>query len=787
MKRSDDAWTCIGPSQLCRKHNMLMLAMLICIISINSAAAWASRDNMSWVGYQNDCMFPYPEVAAWAHGDNWWNYTIPDSSDWAYFGTGFDPGGDYYPRYLYFGSTCIDDFDCPQGIQLDACDAVISRLMIPDDDWVFDMGPGNVGPCFPDSFKNGSLTVLDWITIGSPTDGGDPGNASLEIRNGRLHLDQTTGGHSGHIGSFNPGGHGELTVNGPDAIWEFSAFVLIGVTGPGTVNVINGGEIYGERFEVAEFEGGSGTINVSGAGSELTLYGSLDLGFRGEGFLNVTGGAHATTGYGMLGHGLSAPGAYGEVLVSGSGSTLRFEDNLFIGGSGSGLATVEQSGFLFAKDLGVGYQNLGTLDVESGGQVFSNSDFKVGWFSGSTGYFNLGGEGFVQSQRADLGERAGSEGYVTVTGGSAWESIQRLRVGYRGTGHLAIDDGSVVSQNTEISIGRTSTAIGDVHVSGAGSILQGGEVYIGFGGSGLLELEAGAKLLGDYLALGDSTGSSGQLIADGSQTEIIIDGSVEVGRNDGSGSVALRNGAALACEALTISEGGEFSGEGVVSTSTLFTNADVLRLGSSVGTLSVISDLSQLSTGSLIIDIAGSEPGIGHDLLQVEGGVTLAGSLVVEVDAAYEPPQPSAYEFLVCSQLNGEFDEVIIPEYEAFLSYTDSSVILWIGASAGVEEEAVQSASVLRYGLDPCLPNPISSHGTIGLRVPAPGGQVRLSVFDVSGRRIRSLARRHFGPGHHELIWLGKDDNGRAVTSGVYLVTMEAPGFRQSREIVLLK
>ena len=65
--------------------------------------------------------------------------------------------------------------------------------------------------------------------------------------------------------------------------------------------------------------------------------------------------------------------------------------------------------------------------------------------------------------------------------------------------------------------------------------------------------------------------------------------------------------------------------------------------------------------------------------------------------------------------------------------------------------------------------------------------KVELRVYDVAGRTIRTLARRVFAPGEHELEWDGRDDEGRSVTSGVYFYQIRTPGFVGRRKLAVLR
>ena len=49
-------------------------------------------------------------------------------------------------------------------------------------------------------------------------------------------------------------------------------------------------------------------------------------------------------------------------------------------------------------------------------------------------------------------------------------------------------------------------------------------------------------------------------------------------------------------------------------------------------------------------------------------------------------------------------------------------------------------------------------------------GRVQVSIYDVAGRKVRTLADRVFPPGEHTLHWDGTDDTGTKLPRGVYFV-----------------
>ncbi|MCK5407239.1 MAG: T9SS type A sorting domain-containing protein, partial [Candidatus Krumholzibacteria bacterium] len=64
---------------------------------------------------------------------------------------------------------------------------------------------------------------------------------------------------------------------------------------------------------------------------------------------------------------------------------------------------------------------------------------------------------------------------------------------------------------------------------------------------------------------------------------------------------------------------------------------------------------------------------------------------------------------------------------------------------------------------------------------------VRLSVYDATGRLVRTLVDDTKGFGTHSVEWNGTDNLGNEVGSGVYFYRLETGKFQQSRKMVLLK
>lgn len=85
-------------------------------------------------------------------------------------------------------------------------------------------------------------------------------------------------------------------------------------------------------------------------------------------------------------------------------------------------------------------------------------------------------------------------------------------------------------------------------------------------------------------------------------------------------------------------------------------------------------------------------------------------------------------------------------------------------------------------------PNPIQGDLRVRFAVGRLESQpIRISVFDVRGRRVVRLVDSALDPGWREVQWDGRDSDGSRVAAGVYFLRFEAGGVRETRKIVRLR
>jgi hypothetical protein len=87
---------------------------------------------------------------------------------------------------------------------------------------------------------------------------------------------------------------------------------------------------------------------------------------------------------------------------------------------------------------------------------------------------------------------------------------------------------------------------------------------------------------------------------------------------------------------------------------------------------------------------------------------------------------------------------------------------------------------------DAIQPNPFRASTQISYSVPVQD-RFRLTVYDVTGRTVRTLVDRTLSPGRHTVSWDGRDTGNRPVAAGVYFVRATGSGQVETERITLLR
>jgi len=103
------------------------------------------------------------------------------------------------------------------------------------------------------------------------------------------------------------------------------------------------------------------------------------------------------------------------------------------------------------------------------------------------------------------------------------------------------------------------------------------------------------------------------------------------------------------------------------------------------------------------------------------------------------------------------------------------------GGASGVRD-VVKSTTALVGN----VPNPFNPTTTINYHL-AQTGSVRLDVYDMAGRHVKSLVAESQLTGDHQARWNGRDEAGRSVASGTYFARLQSGGDQFVQSMVLVR
>ena len=425
---------------------------------------------------------------------------------------------------------------------------------------------------------------------------------------------------------FNAGGIGVATITGSGSQWSLLT-LSVGSSGQGTLLVEAGGKVLlGDHLRIGQYSGSTGEVTVRGEHSLLESTGyEFRVGNQGNGTLNIEDGAlvrlNRTDGGSYVGN----YGGTGTVNVTGTGSqwltstlfmsaesTLNvlnggavISSRAFIGyngdaevrvsGSGPGLG--EASLWNIESDFNLGYYDNGMLTVEAGGRVTAPSVL-LAYYSGAQGTIHLNGT-------------AGSRGVLET--GYLFEN--------NGTIHF---DGGILRATGNQSNFLQNFETGDVQILSGGAFIDTQAFNVGItqvlqGAGGLTKQGTGTlTLTGSQEYAGGTTVQAGTLAIQGSLSP--------------NGHVTVAEGATLTTTGgMTVASGFSLGGSGVISgSSTILGNHSP---GNSPGILTH-DDLSYGNGATVTWDLIGNSTtgrGTLHDGINVTDTLTFTGTTLLEL------------------------------------------------------------------------------------------------------------------------------------------------------------
>lgn len=625
------------------------------------------------------------------------------------------------------------------------------------------------------------------------------------------------------------------STGGRTGNWDDSInWTPTGVPGPGdeVVNINVNDTVYtnGPR-QIAGFES-NGVIIISGDNGGLTVTGnSTWTGGRivgrtnGGGTLTISPGAMLEVVNGMVWGALLEEGAtlhnQGIILAHSGFSVIEnstvvndgvfeIDGDIYFGTSAANTGFFVNSGII-RKSAGTSiaqftaewqWSNLGgQFDVQTGTlRLSGGGTFLDGFYnadSGATLRFAAGDtcffEGTLSGSPAGNVELGGT-GPVHV--GPSGATLDFLGAGIQWAGRDFIGGGTV----TIAAGGLMVTIPGSASlIDGATTLLNLGTIraesnFLAINGStvdnrGLLDITGDYNFgtsgifSGTFLNSGTVRKSGGSIIssfASGWNWQNLAGGIIDAI----SGTLKIDN--------LENNDGSIIQGSATAYLPGSFIDHGIVRPGNSAGVLNYRLDYAPSTTGVLDIELGGLTPGSEHDQLIVDRTVSLNGTLNLSLINGFVPAAGDSFEILtsLTGAVNDSFLTVNIPSGLFVDIVLESSRVVIVIDSVGTvaidDRDEPGTTAIRDWFLEQNYPNPFNPTTNVEFGLPK-AEWVNLIIYDMLGRRVRTLVDENRASGRHVIQWDGRDQGGRRVASGAYLYRLEAGGRSLVRKMLLLK
>ena len=107
-------------------------------------------------------------------------------------------------------------------------------------------------------------------------------------------------------------------------------------------------------------------------------------------------------------------------------------------------------------------------------------------------------------------------------------------------------------------------------------------------------------------------------------------------------------------------------------------------------------------------------------------------------------------------------------------------------AASAVGGETRHASSPDEFALDQNFPNPFNSDTVISFSLPRQAA-VDLSIYSLTGQQLATLVRGTRTAGQYTVAWDGRDEEGQALASGVYLYRLQTGHNAKTHKLLLLR
>jgi hypothetical protein len=159
---------------------------------------------------------------------------------------------------------------------------------------------------------------------------------------------------------------------------------------------------------------------------------------------------------------------------------------------------------------------------------------------------------------------------------------------------------------------------------------------------------------------------------------------------------------------------------------------------------------------------------------------------------AYADGSPTSLEFIGSPPRPDPNDPILSSFLNAVEDARDYFPTLYMH-DVGIENDPAGDPGIGMpkvFSLMQNYPNPFNPSTTIAFDIPGTPSDkqhVEVTIYDIRGRRVKMLIDSDLAPGSHKIHWDGRNDQGKSVSSGIYLYTLKTKEGNFTRKMTVLK
>jgi len=184
-----------------------------------------------------------------------------------------------------------------------------------------------------------------------------------------------------------------------------------------------------------------------------------------------------------------------------------------------------------------------------------------------------------------------------------------------------------------------------------------------------------------------------------------------------------------------------------------------------------------------------------------KSGITLTWQTESELNCAgfhvwKSEQEISGYQKITSTLIPGHGNTSVANLYTHIDREVEDNVIYWYK----IEEISMDGKSIFmgpvsatgikpvprEFALSQNYPNPFNPETTFGYQLPEET-DVLICIYNTLGKRVKTLVDKHQEAGYYTETWQGLNEDGRKVSSGIYLLSIETKEYRNVKKISLMR